>query len=77
MKNSFDQAILESSHASHDCSLKHQRNIVLERISQSLDTEGGLKKCIQDALAFHPGNGSGNTVKVCEVGSMNPISYAL
>ncbi|KAL8059569.1 hypothetical protein ABFS82_03G094200 [Erythranthe guttata] len=65
MKSSSDQVIQESSHtsASHDCVLNHQRNIVLERICQSLETEGGLKECIQNALALHPRSGSRNTVK--------------
>ncbi|KAI3464573.1 hypothetical protein Pfo_021236 [Paulownia fortunei] len=77
MKNSFDQASQGRSHAltitSDDSSLKHQRNIVLEQIYQSLETEGGLKKCIHDALAFHPGSGSRTTFKEsvhsCEAGS--------
>ncbi|KAK6115604.1 hypothetical protein DH2020_007873 [Rehmannia glutinosa] len=48
---------------SNDCSLKHQRNIILEQISQSLDNEGGLNKCIRNALVFHPGSGSRTSVK--------------
>ncbi|KAG8389775.1 hypothetical protein BUALT_Bualt01G0013600 [Buddleja alternifolia] len=49
--------------SSDDRSLNHQRNIILEQICQSLDSEGGLRKCIQDALVFHPGSGSRTTVK--------------
>lgn len=51
--------------SSNDCSLKHKRNIILEQICQSLDSEGGLKTCIQNALVFQPGSGSGTTFKVC------------
>lgn len=51
--------------SSSDCSLKRDRNIILENIFQSLDNEGGLKKCIQSALVFQPGSGNGFTVKVC------------
>ncbi|KAL3641725.1 hypothetical protein CASFOL_012540 [Castilleja foliolosa] len=40
----------------NNCSLKHQRNIILEQIFQSLDSEGSLKKCIQNALVSHPGS---------------------
>ncbi|KAK6114940.1 hypothetical protein DH2020_007209 [Rehmannia glutinosa] len=76
-KKSYDQASQERSHArgfaSHDCSLEHKRNIVLGKICQSLETEGFLRKCIQDALAFHPGSGSKTTVnesvRSCEAGS--------
>lgn len=53
----------KDSDSSNDCSLKHKRNIILEQICQSLDS-GGLKKCIQSALVFPPGSGSGATVKV-------------
>ncbi|PIN16483.1 Histone acetyltransferase [Handroanthus impetiginosus] len=77
MENSLDQASQKRSHShatsSNDCSLKHQRNIVLEQICHSLQSEGGLKKCIKDALAFHPGTGCKTTVKEsvhsCEAGS--------
>ncbi|KAL3634791.1 hypothetical protein CASFOL_021845 [Castilleja foliolosa] len=37
-----------------DCSLKHQRNIILEQLFQSLDSEGCLKKCIQNVLVSRP-----------------------
>ncbi|KAL0323307.1 UNVERIFIED_CONTAM: Lysine-specific demethylase 5C [Sesamum angustifolium] len=69
MKHSVDQAKCseKDSHpmpvSSSDCSLKHQRNIILEQIYQSLDSEGGLVKCIQNALLFHPGSSSRTTVK--------------
>ncbi|KAI3460549.1 hypothetical protein Pfo_017212 [Paulownia fortunei] len=69
MKHLHDQAkcFQNGSHAltilSNGCSLKHQRNIILEQICQSLDSEGGLKKCIQNALVFDPGSGSRTTIK--------------
>ncbi|KAL0391770.1 UNVERIFIED_CONTAM: PHD finger protein EHD3 [Sesamum radiatum] len=69
MKHSVDQAKCseKDSHpmpvSSSDCSLKHQRNIILEQIYQSLDSEGGLVRCIQNALLFHPGSSSRTTVK--------------
>ncbi|XP_011074808.1 PHD finger protein EHD3 isoform X1 [Sesamum indicum] len=69
MKHSVDQAkcFQKDSDAMpvsfSDCSLKHQRNIILEQIYQSLDSEGGLVKCIQNALLFHPGSSSRTTVK--------------
>ncbi|KAK4429605.1 PHD finger protein EHD3 [Sesamum alatum] len=77
IKNSFNQASQKRSHAlsvaSSDCSLQHQRNIVLEQLCQSLEGQGGLKKCIQDALAFDLGSSSRSTVKEsvysCEAGS--------
>ncbi|KAL3845484.1 hypothetical protein ACJIZ3_002887 [Penstemon smallii] len=62
MKHMFDQACQKRSHdlalASDDCSLKLQRNTVLEQIWQSLESESDLTKFIQDALLFHPGTGS-------------------
>ncbi|KAL3840052.1 hypothetical protein ACJIZ3_024643 [Penstemon smallii] len=67
MKHLFDQASQKRSHdlalASNDCSLKHQRNIVLEQMCQSLESESGLVKCIQNVIAFHPGSCSGTTIK--------------
>ncbi|CAA0840803.1 RING/FYVE/PHD-type zinc finger family protein [Striga hermonthica] len=46
-----------------DCLLMHQRNVILEQISQSLDTEDSLRKCIQSAYVFHPGSGSRTRVE--------------
>ncbi|KAL3504305.1 hypothetical protein ACH5RR_034146 [Cinchona calisaya] len=46
-----------------DPSLKHSRNVVLEHICKSLDGEGGLQDCIQDALAFSLENGCTSAVK--------------
>ncbi|KAG8378212.1 hypothetical protein BUALT_Bualt08G0114300 [Buddleja alternifolia] len=67
MKHLSDQASHKGSAtltiASNDCSLNHQRNIVLDEVFQSLESEGGLRKCIQDALSFHPGSRSRTTVK--------------
>ncbi|CAA0813402.1 RING/FYVE/PHD-type zinc finger family protein [Striga hermonthica] len=40
-----------------DCLLIHRRNVILEQISQSLNTEDGLRKCIHGVLASHPGSG--------------------
>ncbi|XP_011102106.1 PHD finger protein EHD3 isoform X1 [Sesamum indicum] len=76
-KNSFNQASQKRPHAlpvaSSGCSLKHQRNIVLEQLCQSLEGQGGLRRCIQDALAFDLGSCSRTTVKEsvysCEAGS--------
>lgn len=63
--------------SSNDCSLKHKRNIILEQIGQSLDSSG-LKKCIQSALVFPPGSGSGNTVKVyIYPGEADPAVFSL
>ncbi|KAL8459428.1 hypothetical protein ACS0TY_036787 [Phlomoides rotata] len=66
--------------SSSDCLLKHDRNIILENIFQSLDSEGGLKKCIRSALVFQPGSGNGFTVKdpfhSCEDWSKN-ISHTV
>ncbi|KAL0326119.1 UNVERIFIED_CONTAM: hypothetical protein Sradi_5181200 [Sesamum radiatum] len=68
VKNSLNQASQKRSHAlavaSSDCSLQHQRNIVLEQLCQSLEGQGGLKRCIQDALAFDLGSCSRTTAKV-------------
>ncbi|KAL6527526.1 hypothetical protein OROGR_016616 [Orobanche gracilis] len=46
----------------NDCSHKHQTNINLEQISLN-NGEGGLKKCIENVLLFHPGTGSRVNVK--------------
>ncbi|KAL0314369.1 UNVERIFIED_CONTAM: PHD finger protein EHD3 [Sesamum angustifolium] len=77
VKNSLNQASQKRSHAlafaSSECSLQHQRNIVLEQLCQSLEGQGGLKRCIQDALAFDLGSCSRTTAKEsvysCEGGS--------
>ncbi|CAA2981764.1 PHD finger EHD3 isoform X1 [Olea europaea subsp. europaea] len=67
------QKVSDALMNSNDFSLKKQRNYVLEQICQSLESEGGLKKCIQNALLFHPGSGSRSTIKdsiySCENGS--------
>ncbi|CAI9763993.1 unnamed protein product [Fraxinus pennsylvanica] len=60
---SGSQKVSDALMNSNDCSLKQQRNYVLEQICQTLDSEGGLKKCIQNALLFHPGSGSRSTIK--------------
>ncbi|XP_051139203.1 PHD finger protein EHD3 isoform X2 [Andrographis paniculata] len=80
-KNSSDQANKKMLHchtnSSDDCSLKSQRNVVLEQICQSIEIECSLKKRIQDALAFHPGSSSGPIAKesdlACEAGSKGTI----
>ncbi|KAK4433724.1 PHD finger protein EHD3 [Sesamum alatum] len=69
MKHSSDKAKFSEKDSnamlvsSSDCSLKHQRNVILEQIYQSLDSEGGLVKCIQNALLFHPGSSSRTAIK--------------
>ncbi|KAL6504526.1 hypothetical protein OROGR_026449 [Orobanche gracilis] len=70
MKHINDQAQCFQNGSHHltdlpnDCSHKHQRNIILEQIYQSLNNgEGGLKKCIENALLFHPRAGSRVNVK--------------
>ncbi|CAA2969669.1 PHD finger EHD3 isoform X1 [Olea europaea subsp. europaea] len=63
MQVSDSQKVPDALMNSYDCSLKQQRNYVLEQICQSLESEGGLKKCIQNALLFHPGSGSLSTLK--------------
>ncbi|XVE60255.1 hypothetical protein DITRI_Ditri05aG0114300 [Diplodiscus trichospermus] len=46
---------------------KKWRNVVLEHMNQSLSgDEGGIKRCIQDALLFHQQNGCNVTVKDCD-----------
>lgn len=50
--------------ASNNCSLKHPRDIILEQICQSLEGEDGLRRCIQDAIVFHPEIDSRSDVKV-------------
>ncbi|KAL2467804.1 PHD finger protein EHD3-like [Forsythia ovata] len=70
---SGSQKVSDAPINSNDFSLKQQRNFVLGQICQSLESEGGLKKCIQNALLFHPGSGSRSTLKdsipPCENGS--------
>ena len=72
--NYFEQvALLGTNHrASLSCSnerpQRQWRNVVLEHMHQFLSgDEGGIQRCIQDALLFHRENGCNVTVKVCAV----------
>lgn len=53
-----------STNASHDCSVKDWRKVVLEQMYQSLnETEGGLQDCIRDALVFHQEGSCTSSIK--------------
>lgn len=57
-----------SLNGSNDHLQRQWRNVVLEHMHQLLSgDEGGIQRCIRDALLFHPENGCNMTAKVCAV----------
>ena len=62
--NSSEQVCLPMN-GSDDCSQRHWRDFILEQICQSLsDDEGGIQRCIREALVNNPEIDCTMTVKV-------------
>ncbi|XVE55254.1 hypothetical protein DITRI_Ditri03aG0144600 [Diplodiscus trichospermus] len=81
---STDQVVLPGTnhHAvlngSNDCRQRQWRNVVLEHMHQLLGgNEGGIQRCIQDALLFHQENGCNVTVKDPDASNEDRRKYSL
>ena len=71
--NYFEQVALHGTNhralnGSNDRLQRQWRNVVLKHMYQLLNgDEGGIQRCIQDALSFHEENVCNVIVKVCAV----------